>query len=1020
MFKKEFEFYLRRAATFRDRVQEKIFSGFAGLDCEYGASQEPVKFEDRLKLEYKPLRQGERWGEDWSSAWLHITGTVPEEFADRETVLILNTGGEALIFDEDGIPVCGLTGYSLYSDNYTKELFFLKDKKSGDKVDLWVECAANTLRGLVFDWDKTFIRTQHPQGKFVGILRICGLGAFEREIWNLHRDLEVLISLMDGIGDFRRDRWCRIINKAADVYNENPAGAAKAREVLRPLFEIAPSGSMMTSHAVGHAHIDTAYLWPVRESIRKCARTFSSQLLLMEEYPDYIFGASAAQHYAFIKENYPGLYEKIKLAVKSGRWEVQGGMWVEADSNLIGGESMVRQFLYGKNFFMDEFGVDVKNLWLPDVFGYSGALPQIMKKSGCDYFLTVKLSWNQFNPFPHQTFRWQGIDGSEVLTHFPPSSTYNDALMPHDQIRVQNEYMQGDVLSDFMTLYGIGNGGGGPYPEVIERGLRQKNLDGCPHVKFDRADNFFETIAEQRSELPVWKGELYFEYHRGTFTSQSRTKRGNRKSEQLLAFTEFLCSLLPAEEYPAKELEKTWKTLLLNQFHDIIPGSSIHMVYEDAEKDYKQILDTCTGLVKTAAEKLFVRDPDSATVVNSLSCACTALAELPWDSCAVQDESGNLLPVQHEDGKTFVRVELPAHSSVCLKKAGTVTPENQTCKEDLVLENDLVRYVFNADAQLVEAYDKTASRSLLKPGMKGNELSLYVDNPVSYDAWEVDIYYKNQTPVHPEGIRARKTAEGPLRSVLEFELAISETSSMRQKIVLEAGKKRLDFHTDAEWHETHRMLRTAFPLDLFSSEAAFDIQYGFVKRSMNGNTSREMAQFEVCGHRYADISESGYGAALLNDCKYGHRVKESIIDLALLRSPVYPDHLADQGHHRFTYSLLPHEGDLVHSGVMAEAALLNRGPYVLDGMAGKVQFPVKLESDSLSLEAVKKAEKSDALVLRIVETKGIPGRGRLYLNGKRLVETDIPEWHDSPEYEVRSGTAEITLKPFEIKTFKIF
>ena len=373
----------------------------------------------------------------------------------------------------------------------------------------------------------------------------------------------------------------------------------------------------------------SGWLWPVRESIRKCARTFSSQIALIEEYPEYIFGASSAQHYAFVKEHYPALYEKIKQAVAAGRWEIQGGMWVEADCNLISGESMIRQFLHGKNFFKDEFGVDVRNLWIPDVFGYSAALPQIIRKAGCEYFLTQKLSWCQFNRFPYQSFLWKGIDNSEVLTHFPPEDTYNSAVRPQQLMEAQTRYTEGDTLSDFMSLYGIGDGGGGPAPEYIERGKRLAALDGCPHYKFGRADRFFEIINEKRAELPVWKGELYLELHRGTLTTQARTKRGNRKCEQMLAQTEFLCSMLPAAHYPAKELDRAWKLLLLNQFHDIIPGSSIGMVYETTQKQHAEILVLCESLMKRATDELFPKVDGSATILNSLSCGVTALVELP-------------------------------------------------------------------------------------------------------------------------------------------------------------------------------------------------------------------------------------------------------------------------------------------------------------------------------------------------------------------------------------------------------
>lgn len=1026
MFSKELVFFRQRIKIFHERVKRELCSERINLHCEYAASEEPVKFEDRLQLAYRPITVGEKWGKNWESGWFHITGTVPKQFAGHELALMFNAGGESLIFDWDGTPIYGLTGNSWFAPNYTKTRYPLKGAaESGRKLEFWVESAANLLVGMLFDEDKT-CRKEHPQGRFTGHLVTCALAIFNRELWNLHLDLEVLISMIEGLPekDFRISRYVSIISEAADAYNETPANAAAARSILKQIFDIAPSGAMMTMHGEGHAHIDTGWLWPVRETIRKCARTFSSQIAMLEEYPEYIFGASAAQHYAFVKQYYPGLYKKIKEAVAGGRWEIQGGMWVEADCNLISGESMVRQFLHGKNFFLDEFGFDVKNVWIPDVFGYSAALPQIARQCGCDYFLTQKLSWNQYNQFPYHTFRWQGIDGSELLTHFPPEDTYNSMLDSHAAMEAQNNYKEADTLSDFMSLYGIGNGGGGPFPELVEHGKRMATLDGCPHFKFDRADRFFETINTQRAKLPVWQGELYFEMHRGTFTSQARTKRGNRKAEQILTLTEFICSMLPLDQYPSSELDYAWKLLLINQFHDIIPGSSIDLVYKNTETEHKEIIAACEKMIDNATAMVFQKQNDSAVIINSLSYDYTALVALPdsWDNYAVTDTRGTALPTQNENGQTYVRLFLPKTSVVEIRKSHKCSPVVSENVDELVLENDLVRYSFSPDARLLDALDKINGCSMLKPNEYGNILSVYVDNPVCWDAWDVDIYYSNQTPSHPQPLHAVRTVSGDLRSVLEFELKISDQSTIHQTVILETGSTRLDFKTRVDWHECHRMLRTAFYTGIFVDEASFDIQYGFVRRSMTNNSSKEIAQFEVCGQRYADISDDVHGIAVLNDCKYGHKVKNGVIDLALLRASTYPDSTADQGIQEFTYSLLPHRGNLINSDVMSQAALLNRPPLVIDGVSRRATPVCELESDVLSLEVIKKAEKEDCLIIRIVETKGLSGRGVLKFHKRNLclIETDLLEWKNVHEYNIVDDRVELAMKPFEIKTFKIF
>ena len=1023
MFTTEYTLYFKRAEAFRDHVKQAMYGESVDLMCEYAVSREPVAFKDRLSLSYKPIHAGAKWGEAWESAWFRLSATVPDSFEGKELALLYDTGGESLIFDSNGTPVYALTGGSVFAENYEKSRYVIGKKKPGESLEFWIESAANKLFGLVLEGG--ILNPQHPYGYFVGTLNTAKLAVFRREIWNLFLDLDVALEVVKGLpeNDYRKHRFVRILSNAANVYNETPANAERARAVLKGILSLRAADSAMTAHAVGHAHIDSGWLWPVRETIRKCARTFAAQIDLIERYPDYVFGASAAQHYAFTKEYYPELYKKIKQAVKEGRWEIQGGMWVEADCNLISGESMVRQFLHGKNFFMDEFGFDVKNLWIPDVFGYSAALPQIIRKAGCDYFLTQKMSWNQFNHFPYQTFKWKGIDGSEVVTHFPPENTYNSQLQPKLLMEAQNTFMERDSLTDFMSLYGIGDGGGGPTEEQIERGRRMANLECCPKVKFDRADRFFEELSKKADLLPTWKGELYLELHRGTLTTQSRTKRNNRKLEQLLTTVEFLASMLPFSDYPAKELDKAWKLLLLNQFHDIIPGSSITKVYQNTEKEHRELIELCDRLLDRIGSKLFPEDNGAAALLNTLSYDIDTVVELPesWNGCTVLDADGNELLTQMENGKTTAIVHLPKSSVTTIRKAEKKEQDAVADSAELVLENDFAKYVFAPSAELLEAYDKVNHRTILKPGCKGNELSLYVDFPVNWEAWDVDIYYSQQFLAHPESVSARKVIEGGVRSALEFELKISG-STIRQTVILDKIGARLDFKTSVEWHEDRKMLRTAFPIHAFADEASFDIQYGYVKRSMNDNTSWDIAKFEVAAQRYADISEDSWGAALLNDCKYGHKVKDGVIDLALLRSPKYPDFDADLGHHEFTYSLLPHKGDLIHSNVMEQAALLNRGVRIFEARTAGNAVPVcTLDSDSVTLEIVKKAEKEDCHVIRLVETKGHAAEAVLKLSDASLKvsSTNLLEWTDETEHPNEDGSVKLTFSPFEIKTLKI-
>ncbi|MBP5233253.1 MAG: alpha-mannosidase 2c1, partial [Planctomycetes bacterium] len=673
--------FVAKAERFLWRLKDGApLTATAPLTAEFARSVEPVPFAERLALAYQPIAVGDSWGKAWESAWFHLRGKVPAEWAGKRVVAHLNFNGEACVFGLDGCPLYGLTNGSVFAENYSKDVYRLFDRcAGGEAVDLWVEAAANNLFGVNLKGDP---RRDDPDrfGTYDGKVVSMELAAFDDEVWGLMLDVEVLLSLFRAVrvgagarggeqswGSLktipeatpRAKRILRALHAAIVAYADDPANAAAARAALKPVLRGPANASDLKVTAVGHAHIDTGWMWPVRESVRKVARTFSSQVALMEKYPGYVFGASQPQLYAFARDRYPALYTKIKEWVKRGNWELQGGMWVEADCNVTGGEAMVRQFVHGKNFYMDEFGQDVRNLWLPDVFGYSANLPQIMRGCGVDYFLTQKISWSQFNQFPFNTFRWRGIDGSEVLTHFPPEDTYNSFMMPEDQVKAQNNFKENDLLDDMMCLFGIGDGGGGPKEEYVERALRMGDLEGCPKVAFGRADAFFEKIAPHSQELELWDGELYLELHRGTLTTQARVKRGNRLLENALRAAEFVRAGLP--DYPLARFDALWKTLLINQFHDILPGSSIRMVYETTEREHAASLVACREIIAEAAAKLG-GEADCVTFVNTLTYPFTAPVALPagWENCAVVDAAGAAVPAQTDAGGAVARVVIPA------------------------------------------------------------------------------------------------------------------------------------------------------------------------------------------------------------------------------------------------------------------------------------------------------------------------------------------------------------------------
>lgn len=1025
MTEHEYKFQQRRVANFYSRLPQHFFEEERTFSGAIATSTDPVPYALRETLQYTPISEGLNWGKLWDSAWIRLDGEIPTQWRGREIFFRLNVGGEVLVFDSKGVPFYSLTNTSSLARHYRKEYLPYTTNPDTGHFSVWMEAAAN---GLFGDECNPDFPDQHSD---FGTARLLRYGVINRQVWELRLDLDVIMGLLHfprtsddfGLpdtpafppGSAREKQIMATLARAVDCYRNDPANAAASRAILREVLDSPAAASAMSVTAVGHAHIDTGWLWPVRESIRKCARTFASQLTLMDKYPDYVFGASQAQHYLFIKENYPELYAKIKQRVREGRWEIQGGMWVECDCNLTGGEALIRQFVHGKNFFRKEFGVEVKNLWLPDVFGYSSALPQIIRKCGCDHFLTQKLSWSDTNKFPYHSFHWVGIDGSRVLSFFPPEDTYNTTLTPDMLNYGANNFSQNDFIPEFLSLFGIGDGGGGPKEEFLDRGKRCANLEGCPKVRFGRADEFLKRLDTYADRLPVWHGELYLELHRGTLTVQAQVKRDNRRCEEALLATEALYAQLPLKRYPAATLDRLWKLLLLNQFHDILPGSSIGLVYERTHREHQEILTECAALARQIGGDC----DDQVIFFNSLGTPYRGLAALPeaWENAAAAATQ------QSADGNRYAALELEPFGRMRLLRAAADTEEENTqIGTAPVLENAFIRYEFSADGELISIYDKRVGREVMAE--PGNRFSLYNDIPNANDAWDIDACFRQELiSSERRTVVLSPVSTGKLFSefVCTFQLG---NSSVRQLIRLEHNSARLDFITRVDWRESRRMLRVSFPTTLRECRANFDIQYGFLERPVHQNTGWDQAKFEVCMHRFADLGENNYGLALLNDCKYGIAVRENVLDLNLLRSPNYPDPQADRGIHHFTYALLPHSGDFREAGVQREAAALNRVPLRLAGTELPPQ-PIRLEvdNDQVVIESIKRAEEQNALVLRIVERHGRTARCRLHHSSdlKNAALYDMLEWNRLAELsDAPDGAIALEFTPFEIKTVLLF
>ncbi|MFW6292763.1 MAG: alpha-mannosidase, partial [Spirochaetota bacterium] len=727
--------------------------------------------------------------------------------------------------------------------------------------------------------------------------------------------------------------------------------------------------------------------------------------------------------------------------------ECQGAMWVEPDMNLTSGESLVRQLLYGKRFFRSEFGVDVKNLWLPDVFGYSAALPQILKLAGVDAFMTQKISWNESNTFPHHTFDWEGIDGTRIRTHFLPTNTYNAANAPDEMIEAEKRFSQADVSGDWLNLYGIGDGGGGPSRRHIEFALRSQNTEGLPRLKLAPADDFLKRVEKIPAErLPLWRGELYLELHRGTYTTQARMKYLNRRLELTLRDAEFLAAISGADQ--RDDLARIWKNTLLNQFHDILPGSSIREVYEDANGESEANLDALEKLERASLGALHGAEPEAArayVVYNTLSWARRALVRIPWTDSTVpgvRDSEGSILPVQPVDGGLLVRVTIPSMGleaftvSDSADTAGASPAGEAPAAGSLAarstaesIENDLLRVRLGSDGTIASIYDRELEREVLAEG--ANRLMLWEDLPYSWDAWDISHYYRETRPVQATLVERELVESGPLRGVVEQTLTVG-ASTIRQRIVLEAGSRLVRIENHVDWKESRKQLRVEARPAINALEANYEIQFGTVRRPTHANTSWDAAQFEVAGQRFADYSQADYGLGLVNDGKYGHSIRDGVMDLTLLRSPVDPDPTADIGEHDFVFGYYPHALGWQASDLLERARELN-SPVLVRGVAKPPQerrSEYSVTGGRVKLETVKYAEDGEAIILRLYETRGMNQNVVLAsrVRWATIVEVDLleenPRKVSGPKAKASAGEGyasaiSLSFGPYQIRTFRV-
>lgn len=970
---------------------------------------EPVPAAEAIAAPYAPVTVPHQWGSPWSTVWFRGVGAVPAEWFDEQGQLPVETRLEVVVDlgffgDRPGFQAEGL-GYlpdgTILKAVSPRASYLPWTGGAGTEVDVFVEAAANP--DVAGDYD--FLPT--PFGSLgtapdapLYTLREFAVALLDQAVWELTRDVWTLDGLMRELSpeNPRRHHILRALERMmdaadpTDIYGSVAAARAELVEVLA-------SPAHASSHdivAIGHAHIDTAWLWPFRETVRKCARTFSNVVALMDEYPEFRFACSSAQQLAWIKEQYPVLFARIKEKVATGQFIPVGGMWVEPDINMPGGEAMARQFVSGKRFFLEEFGVDTQEVWVPDTFGYSAALPQIIAASGSKWFITQKISWNQTNQMPHHTFLWEGIDGTRILTHFPSADTYISELSGAEVAHAERSFREVGSSTVSLVPFGWGDGGGGPTREMIAAAARLRSLEGSPTVRIDSPQSFFERVEGEYPDPPVWSGELYLELHRGSFTSQHRTKQGNRRSEHLLREAELWAATAAIREgrpYPYAELEDSWRKVLLNQFHDVLPGCSIAWVYEDAERMYSEVADNAERIIAESAS-ILVGNGDRILTLNARPQDHQGVAAL---GIAATDETTQTSTVQVAGGR-------------------------------FVLDNGIVRAVIDGRGLLVSLTDAASGREAIAPGAAGNLLQLFRDIPNKWDAWDIDEHYRRvgEDLTQVESIRTVTDADG---AAVVVERAFGG-SRLVETIRLRAGGESLDFDFDIDWHETRHLLKLAFPLDVHADRSAAETQFGHVFRPTHTNTSWDAARFEICAHRWIHVGEPGYGVAIANESTYGHDVTRTAredggstttVRISLLRAPVFPDPHADLGRQRLRVAIRPGAGirDAVDEGYR-----LNLPTRTVAG-AREVEPLVRISHPAVRVEALKLAEdRSGDLIVRLYESEGTRVTADVVLD---FASTGSARVVDLLEREVEApiGTtftasgARITLRPFQLLTLRV-
>ena len=995
----------------RDRLEPAIYQDHIPLSIQaWQAPREPVPFAFATEQKFDEVSLGWRFGRAWSTIWLKVSGAVPQDWKSEQedshaAEIVIDFGyntsrsgfqAEALAYDLSGVPIKAIAPKNSW----------LPWSYADKTVEFFLEVAANpdvageyTFEPTALgDWDTA---SEAPLYE----LKKLHLARRDIQVWELAQDVWTLRGLMLALPaeNTRRHLIARALEDMLDAIDPNDVSNS-AIEARAKLTDVLNAPANFSSHriiATGHAHIDSAWLWPIRETIRKCARTFSNVLSLMDEYEDFVFSASSAQHYKWIKEHYPTVFAGIQEKVKAGQWKPVGGMWVECDGNLPGSEAMVRQFVYGQKFFRENFDLQAKEAWLPDSFGYSGSLPQIVRQSGITSFLSQKMSWNQVNRMPHHTFWWEGIDGSRVFTHFPPVDSYISEISGAELAHAEANFSDKGRSTISLVPFGWGDGGGGPTREMIAAARRTGDLEGSPKVKMGSADEFFGEAKAENDNLPVWRGEMYLELHRGVLTTQHRTKHGNRRNEALLREAELWASYATIKlgaAYPSEKLAEIWESILLMQFHDILPGTAIAWVYKEVENRHAQITQELRDIIDSSLKLL------------------------------ANDSSGATASLMRANSTPSSRHNLQALSIGVLENPAKPASISEG-KDQVVLDNGILRVSVDRTGRITSLVSISNNRDAIAEGIPANEFQLHNDTPTRWDAWDIDENYRNTKQVLDRVDEFHSNLEHGC-AVIETKRHIASPGRPRSTIVqtlrLEPGSNALDIGVEVDWHEPEKFLKLAFPIDIHAEEVAAETQFGFVKRPTHVNTSWDFARFETSQHKYLFLEERDWGVAFANDSTYGFDVQRTTesngatvtsVRFSLLRAPKFPDPEADQGSHSMRFKIRPTATiqDAVHLGYELNTPAIE----VLGNRP--VEPLVTSAASQVIVETVKLAEDASGdLIVRLYESTGGRCSSLISFAGSAS-SISLTDFLEAPvSVEKTSGDSiNLEFRPFQVVTLRV-